>query len=138
MSPYRLKHNESESNIKNYNSLYKNTKKAKTLSTTLKKHQKIPKIPFFCKNPKFYFAFSTRSTIRIFYYYFWLITVFEKMETFKNPNFSKAQICILHSVHVPQFICFIFFRFSMFFYNFYNFIFLYIYIFNYLIIYLII
>ena len=47
MSPYRLKYNESESNIKNYNFLYKNTKKAKTLSKqTNKKSENF-------KNPKF-------------------------------------------------------------------------------------
>ena len=32
MSPYRVQYNESESDIKNYNFLYKNTKHAKTLS----------------------------------------------------------------------------------------------------------
>ena len=68
MSPYRLKHNESESNIKNYNFLYKNTKKAKTLSKK-RKNGKFQKSKI-SKNPICYFAFSTRSTIHIFIYFF--------------------------------------------------------------------
>ena len=46
MFPYRVWYTESESDIKNYNFLYKNTKKAKTLSKNWKFWE-------FFKNPKF-------------------------------------------------------------------------------------
>ena len=95
MFPYRAKYTESESDIKNYNSLYKNTKKAKTLPKKTKKKSENFKI---FKNPKFYLAFSTRSTIRIFYYFFRLITVFEKNECWK---ISKTQTFILYYIYVP-------------------------------------
>ena len=147
MSPYRLKYNESESDIKNYNFLYKNTKKAKTLSKKtiffdfLGFGGKISKIQNFQK-PKFLFCILYTFHNSYFLLFFSTYNCFRKNGNFKNPKFSKSQICILHSVHIPQFIFFIsFLTYNCFWktlkyifislYNYLIFIFIYIFIFLY-------
>ena len=119
MSPYRFQYNESESDIKKYNSLYKNTKKAKTLSKKNETFGKFQKSQNF-KNPNFYLAFSTRSIIHIFY-----IFSKQKTENFKIV-FSKTQSFILYSAYVPQFI-FLYFLYLYIFISTYLYISIYLY-----------
>ena len=65
MSPYRVQYTESESDIKNYNFLYKNTKKAKTRSKQNEKW-KISKIQNFQKKQ---FLFGIMYTFHNSYFY---------------------------------------------------------------------
>ena len=112
MSPYRLQYNESESNIKNYNSLYKNNKKTKTLSKKKQKKQKISKIQNFQKSK---ILFCILYTFHNSYFsYFFILEDFEKLKIF------KVVFCVMYTFHNSYFIIIIFY------------IYIYFYIFKYL------
>ena len=96
-----------EFNTKNPNPILKITicftktpKKPKHFRNKRKKIGKFQKSKSF-KNPNFYFEFSTRSTIHNFYYFFWLITVFEQIHNFQKPKFL---FCILYTFHNSYFL----------------------------------
>ena len=136
---YRVEYTESESDIKNYNFLYKKHKKRQN---TFEKKTK-NKIVFFSKIPnvqKLKFLFCILYTFHNSYFFilFWFLCfyMFEKMENFKNSSFYLV-LCI-RSI-IPIFRIFIFlilyiyiFIFSylyIYLYNYLTCIFLYIYIF---------
>ena len=110
MSPYRVQYTESESDIKNYNFLFENTKKVKILSICLKMFGKF-QFTYFQKI-LFYLVLCIRSKIHIFY------SFVSKIGKIINLIFSKTHFFIWYYVYVPQFI----------FYNFYIFLFIYIFI----------
>ena len=108
MSPYRFQYNESESDIQNFNFLYKNTKKAKTLSKTLKKW-KVSKIQIVQKpNILFCILYTFHNSYFLLYFLIW--------EKFEKSKIFKFLFCVMYMFN------------NSYFYNYYI-IYFYIYIF---------
>ena len=140
MSPYRVKYTESESDIHNYNSLYKNTKKNQNIFENKKKRLfclkhfgTFQKSKFF-KNTKFYVAFCIRSTIHIFYTCFWFVMLFivwkRKFQKSKKIKISNLYLvlCIRSIIHIFFYKCHIFIIFIIL-----TYFHIFIYLYNYLI-----
>ena len=115
MLPYRVQYTESESDITNYNFLYKNTKQVKILSIFLNFWGQFQKSEIF-KNSNFHLVLCIRSIIHIWLSIF-LIWKISKIQHFQKLNFLFGVMYTFHNSYL--------YNFS----NFYIFIYLYIYIF---------
>ena len=80
MSPYRVQYTESESDIKNYNFLYTNTKQAKTLSKN---------IMFF----SFFGIFQKSKNFKNPIFYFALLVVSEAKTQYLRPSVFLFGVC---------------------------------------------
>ena len=137
MSLYRLKYNESESNIKIYNFFYRNTKKSKTLSN--QNENENFKTPIFSKkhNNILHSVYVPQLILLLYFFLFLCFYSFEKWNIWKLQQFQKLVFYLVLGIRsiIHNFIVFIFVYFSIFIllylYFYLFFIFLYIFICSY-------
>ena len=81
MSPYRVQYTESESDIKNYNFLYKNTKQLNMFSIVLMENFKNP----IFQKLKFVFGimYTFNKSYFTFYFLFWEVSKIQKFQKLK-------------------------------------------------------